>query len=270
MALTLVKWALASAAIVTPGGVPAAGGQLVPASVWVVNYGETQCTAQRTFGQGDRALTLALSPALDGASYEIIISEADGPAQLPEQIMGKANFGDRSVKSWALRYRDPASGSQVHRFQVPANLVAVTAASGDIAFGASAYRAHFQNTNLVGALSALDTCLKDLRTYWNAASSARSTAASARDNVEALLRPANHVDSDMWGGVKGTARYVLYIDPAGRLAGCDAMSADASPILGVLGCDILRQRGQFAPALDKDGKPVRDVIVTSQVRWKFG
>jgi len=269
MASVWSKWALAGAGVSMLGATPAAAAPLSPVDAWTIDYSETQCAAHRTFAADGRKVALALRPAIDGSSYEVTIADSDGELQIPNQVAGKADFGSGATKAWVLKHRDPKTDNQIHRFRVPASQIAASESGSEVSFSAEDYRAQFGSVNLGAAVRALGTCLDDRRTYWNA-SSEGSRPASARDNVEALLKPANHDESGMWGGVKGSARYVLFIDPAGKLAGCEAVSDDASPILALLGCDILRQRAQFTPALDRDGKPVRDVITTSQVRWRFG
>ena len=248
---------------------PAAAAPMAPVEGWTVDYSETQCAAHRSFGADGRKVSLALRPALDGSSYEVSIAEGGAEYQIPNQIAGRADFGGGAARTWVLKHRDAATNSQIHRFGVSADQLAWSEAGSEVAFRAGTYRAEFGRVNLKAAVQALETCLADLRTYWNA-SFAGSRQASAHGNVEALLKPGNHEEAGMWGGVRGSARYVLFIDPAGKLAGCEAVSEDASPILAFLGCDILRERAQFTPALDRDGQPVRDVITTSPVRWKFG
>lgn len=269
MASVLQKCSLAGAAFSMIAATPAGAAPLAPVDPWTVDYSETQCAAHRSFAADGGTVALTLRPAIDGSSYDVSIARGDGDFQIPTQVSGRANFGGGAVKTWVLKHRDPATSNQVYRFRVPADQIAQAEAGSVVAFSADAYRAQFGGANLDAALKALGTCLEDLRAYWKPVS-ARSRPATARENIETLLKPANHQDSGMWGGVRGSARYVLFIDPAGKLAGCEAVSDDASPILAVLGCDILRERAQFTPALDEDGKPVRDVIMTAPVRWKFG
>lgn len=269
MTSTFSRTALIGATCATLFSAPAFGAAVQPVGGWTVNYSETQCTAERKFAQDGRALAVALSPSLDGSSFEVGISESDADYQLPQQIAGKASFGGPTSKYWALNYRDPATDRRVYRFRVAAETIRGPASTGGLSFAAGPFRANLEPLNMAGAVAALDTCLKDLREYWNAESREGFRPASPRDDVTTLLKPANHVDSEMWGGVKGTARYVLFIGADGKLAGCDAISDDASPVLALLGCDILRQRGQFSPGLDQAGAPVRSVIVTAPVRWKF-
>lgn len=250
-------------------GQAAFANQAKPAGGWTVNYSETQCTAERNFAQAGRDLALSLTPALDGATYEVVISEGNAEPQLPQQIAAKATFGGTAVKTLALNYRDPNKDRRTYRVRVPASALS-QGSGGDMAFHAGSFRASLESTNLSGALAALETCMKDLRAYWNVAAKQSLQPPVAKDNLASLLKPANHDGADMWGGVKGSARYVLFIDASGNLAGCEAVSEDASPVLALLGCDILRAKGQFTPARDETGAPVRSVLTTEDVRWRIG
>jgi hypothetical protein len=269
MASVLSHWMLAAGAAAMIASIPAGAAPLPPVDSWTVDYGETQCAARRSFGADGRTATMTLRPAIDGSSYEVSIADGRGEHQIPTQVTGRANFGGGTARTWVLKHRDPVTGSQTYRFRVPVDRIARDGGDSVVAFSADAYRAQLAGVNLRAALTALEACLADLRTYWKPGS-VSSRPATARENLESLLRPANHEDSGMWGGVRGSARYVLFIDQAGKLAGCEAVSDDASPILAVLGCAILRERAQFAPALDQNGEPVRGTITTSPVRWDFG
>jgi hypothetical protein len=249
---------------------PVGGQAPAPSNAWMIDYSETRCTARRSFEDNGRALTIAIRPSLDAKSYEVTVSRPGGEYQLPMQIRGTADFGHGAAKHWVLKHRNPTDSSQVYRFQVPATELVPPAVSGKISFGAEEYRARVEGADLAAAIGALDTCLEDLRDYWNASSPKAATSATTRNNLNALLKPDNHIDGGLFGGVRGTAHYVLFIDQEGKLAGCEAVMEGASPALDHLGCSILREQGQFTPALDSNGNPIRNVIVTPPVRWRIG
>ena len=270
MTSSILHRALAGGAAAMLAATPVGGEAPAPANAWTIDYSETRCTARRSFDDNGRAVTLSIRPSLDAMSYEVTVAKPGGEYQLPMQVMGTADFGHGPVKAWVLKHRNPADSSQVFRFQLPASELVPAVANAKVSFAAEEYRARVDGVDLAAAIGALDTCLKDLRDHWNASSSKASTPASARNNLKALLKPDNHIDGGLFGGVRGTAHYVLFIDQSGKLAGCEAVSEDASPVLDHLGCSILREQGQFTPALDSNGNPVRDVIVTPPVRWRFG
>ena len=270
MTSRILHRALAGVAAATLVAAPVGGQAPAPANAWTIDYNETRCIARRDFAEDGRTFSLSIRPALDAKSFEVTIAKPGGDYQLPMQVMGTADFGQGPVNAWVLKHRNSTDSSQVFRFRVPATALVPPAGNAKISFTAEEYRARVGHVDLAPAIAALDTCLKDLRAYWNASSPKASTAASARNNLKALLKPDNHIDGGLFGGVRGTAFYVLFIDQEGKLAGCEAVSEDASPALDHLGCGILREQGQFTPALDSNGNPVRDVIVTPPVRWRFG
>lgn len=67
--------------------------------------------------------------------------------------------------------------------------------------------------------------------------------------------PATGLDKDGNGRVRATVR----IDAGGRLADCQPDAGQPEALAGLI-CPILRQRGKFAHALDRAGKPVADQL----------
>jgi hypothetical protein len=170
MASIFSQWVLAGTAAGMLAATPAWGEPPAPANAWTIDYSETRCTARRSFEDNGRALTIAIRPSLEATSYEVTISRPGGEYQLPMQIMGTADFGHGAAKHWVLKHRNPTDSSQVYRFQVPATALVPPAASGKISFAAEEYRARVDGVDLAAAIGALDTCLKDLRNYWNESS----------------------------------------------------------------------------------------------------
>ena len=42
------------------------------------------------------------------------------------------------------------------------------------------------------------------------------------------------------------------------------------PVLDAMGCQVIRERAKFTPALDRGGKPIRSTYVTPPIRWRMG
>jgi hypothetical protein len=60
------------------------------------------------------------------------------------------------------------------------------------------------------------------------------------------------------------------VDEKGSVAGCHVLQPSNIPVLDAMGCQVMRLRGNFSPALDRTGKPVRSTIVTPNIVWKMG
>jgi protein TonB len=62
---------------------------------------------------------------------------------------------------------------------------------------------------------------------------------------------------------------ILLVDEAGKVAGCDVLSPSGIPALDIMGCQVIRNRARFTPALDATGKPVRSTVVTPPIIWSM-
>lgn len=65
---------------------------------------------------------------------------------------------------------------------------------------------------------------------------------------------------------EGDVRMMLAIDAAGKVTRCDVTETSMSADLDTTACDLLRKEGQFRPALDSNGKPVRGAL-PALFRW---
>lgn len=68
-------------------------------------------------------------------------------------------------------------------------------------------------------------------------------------------------------GDVGAVEYELDVDRTGAVTGCRITQSDATAILDAETCRLLRERAQFAPAKDADGKPIAAVF-SSFVNWQ--
>jgi periplasmic protein TonB len=60
---------------------------------------------------------------------------------------------------------------------------------------------------------------------------------------------------------------ILLINEAGKVAGCDVLTPSGIPALDIMGCQVIRSRAKFTPAVDANGKPVRSTVVTPPIVW---
>ena len=60
-------------------------------------------------------------------------------------------------------------------------------------------------------------------------------------------------------------QFLVLVDQTGSVAGCDVATTSGNPLLDGMGCQVIRKRARFMPALDLNGKPVRDSILSPPV-----
>src|SRR5438270_1057108 len=85
-------------------GAAASAEGLQPTSMWNLDYGYTQCTALRTYGNPQNPVTLGLAQSPEGDTYELFVGRADSHSKLPEESQGSVDFGSGPTKSWLLEY----------------------------------------------------------------------------------------------------------------------------------------------------------------------
>jgi protein TonB len=64
-------------------------------------------------------------------------------------------------------------------------------------------------------------------------------------------------------------RFLVLVNETGGVAGCDVVLSSGNPLLDAMGCQVIRKRARFTPALDASGKPARDSVITPEVIWQM-
>ncbi|OYY66957.1 MAG: hypothetical protein B7Y49_01455 [Sphingomonas sp. 28-62-11] len=67
---------------------------------------------------------------------------------------------------------------------------------------------------------------------------------------------------------EGRTQFSLDIDAAGRITGCNIIESSGSDLLDSTTCSQLIANGQFKPALDSNGNPVKGTW-KSAMRWRL-
>lgn len=246
---------------------------LAPLKNWDLDYGETQCIAYRSYGDAAKPVTLAIRPSANGANYEILVG-VPGPApDSAEELQGSVDFGRGPIKAWLLHYRPATTKLNIYQFRISA---------GDMAQARSASTVHLHVQNLPDfefelalmpqILAGLDGCVADLKRYWNmdGEKDGRIAKQAKGDVRKVFASPDDYPAEALRRGQEGDAQYLLLVNEAGKVAGCQVLLPTGAPILDAMGCVVIQNRAKFTPALDANGKPIRSTVVTPKVRWRTG
>jgi hypothetical protein len=120
-------------------------------------------------------------------------------------------------------------------------------------------------------LAGLEKCTLDLQQFWNMTPGQHpvTVAAPVIGDVRELFTsndyPFEALTRDQQGGVE----FFLFIDEKGGVADCDVIQPSGIPALDGMGCQVMRERAKFKPALGPNGSPVRSVFVTPRVVWRI-
>lgn len=237
-----------------------------PSKGWVVDYGETACTAARTYGTDKAPVTLALRPSPNGNIVRFVLVR-QGRVRAAEHFRVKTSITSDTTGMTGLRF--PASDKARHIVWINFDKAALDglASVGEIAIKAPDVDLRFALPGIAKVLQALSTCNEDLRAHWNVAAPARLTAsATSIKPLRLYFSSADFPDQALWEGADGATRVAMMVDEAGALKDCMVEATSGIASLDSQACAVLLERAKFNPALDASGKPTRSVLTTN-IRW---
>jgi hypothetical protein len=241
-------------------------------STWDLDYGTTQCIASRKYGNAGDPVTLAIRPSPNGETYEILVGRKYRAGEPMTEEQATVNFGNGSISALALFYQTPGKTLDVHQFRISAADMAQarSATSVTLSVADSADYA-FQLALMPQLLDGLQACTEDLKRYWNMdGDKGGRIAKPARGDVRSIFNSDDYPDLALERGQEGAGQYLLLVDETGRVAGCQVLLATGVPVLDVMSCNVIEKRAKFAPARDRNGKSVRDSVVTPRIVWELG
>jgi len=258
--------------ILTVATSPSAGAEpLTPIKPWNVDYGEAQCLAMREYGKADDPQTLAIRPAPNGETYELIVVRKRSGPTFAEILKGTVEFGwDAPVKAWLLHYGVKGTKADFYQFRISAAEMdrsrtarSVTLNPGDRP------KISFSLENMQALLKSLDECTADLKRYWNMDAKDGAVAIPSKGDIRTVFTDEDYPSEALGRNQEGAAQFLLLIDEKGKVAGCHVAKPSGVPALDGMGCQVIRERAKFRPALDRQGKPVRSSVITPPVTWRL-
>lgn len=250
--------------------IPAAatGGVLQPVDKWDLDFGDTQCTAARPFGSASKPTVFAILPSVSGRTYELFVSVEQKGSVHPREEAGSVDFGAGEMRSWRVHYAGKSGSFDTYQYRI-------SAAQMEQARSASVVRVRVEGGNIYAfALSAMPAlldglmkCTAELQQRWHYGPADPSTARSPAGDVRRLFSADDYPAEAVWRNQQGTAQYELLVDETGAVARCDVLSPSGIPALDWMGCHVIKERAKFAPALDKNSRPIRGVATTPPVTW---
>jgi hypothetical protein len=244
---------------------------LEPTGSWVVDYRADQCLASREYGTTAKPVTFGIRPAPNGETYLLLLAQKRAGPELGKEREGIVDFGAGPIKSWLLEHRDKTSGADIYQFRI-------SAAEMDQRKNASSVKldpkdapdVELQLRSMPALIKSLEACTADLKRYWNMGGEKDGRIVTpSKGDIRTLFSSDDYPAEAFWRNQGGTSQFLLLIDDTGKVAGCDVVVASGIPTLDVMGCQVIRERAKFTPALDAKGKPVRSTYVTPPIVWKM-
>jgi len=261
IALGSLLFALAtpSAAMVDP---------LQPGKPWVIDYAEAQCVASRQYGSGGNLWVLAIRPAPNGETYELLLGRNRSGPEFAEEAKGSVDFGNGPIRAWLLHYGGERK-SDVYQFRISAADMSQGRAAKTVRLRAASGPDVTLTLSLMSdLLDGLDKCTVDLKHYWNMESpDDAKIATKSKGSLVGVFSDRDYPSEALQRGQQGASQFLLLIDEKGSVAGCHVLKASGVPALDGMGCVVIKKRMKLSPALDAQGHPIRSTVVTPPIKW---
>lgn len=243
---------------------------LQPIKPWVLDYDTTECFAERTYGSRDDPVTLGIRAVPNGELYELLVARKGPGPRYADQQNGWVDFGRGQIKISLLHYGIKARGISIQKFRITAAQMAQARSATAVGFRVSqGPDARFALRAIPQLLDGLSNCTAMLRKYWNMDENGQVIATPATADVSRLFSGDDYPDEAIYRDQEGSAQFLLLIDERGKVAGCDVIKTTGVPVFEVMGCQVIRERANFKPATDRQGKPVRSTVVTPPILWRL-
>ena len=241
---------------------------LQPTAPWVVDYAEAECLAARDYGTHNH-LTLVIRPAPLGDTFELLVGRNYGRHIAPEELQGTVDFGKGPRKALVFRYGNGNAWVDQYRISNKDMQAAATATSVVLKASQGGSVELFLS-DMPQMLAGLSACTADLLDYWNYTGEKKGTVAQAATvDVRGIFSPDDYPAESLLSGEEGKSQFLLFIDESGKLAACDVIRTSGIPDLDIMGCQVIKRRAHFSPAMDAKGRPMRSTFVTPPIAWEI-
>jgi hypothetical protein len=247
---------------------PATAAPLQPAEKWNVDYGATQCTAARDFGDAANPITLGIVPSLSGTTYTLMVSEQQAGPHFAQEANGTVDFGRGPIRSEALYFGGSGVKMRAHQFRILAQELEQARSAASVSLkGVGGARFDFALSDMPGVLDALHKCTADLQRSWNVGGNSR-TAQAPLGNISDLFTTNQLPPELIRKQQQDRAQYQLLVDEKGAVAACDVLVTSGSAMIDTIGCQLISGTARFKPAMDAAGQRVRSVWTSPRVTWR--
>jgi TonB family protein len=243
-----------------------------PVGKWLVDYGDTACTAARNYAPADKPVTLAFRPSPNGTVVRLMVARP-GRVPSPHHFDVTTTITSEKAKTTGLRFETTDKKRDIIWINFDRAALDGLHAAGEIAIKAGvAIDERFALPGIADVLKALDRCNADLRKHWNVEDAVGavplSQGATALKPLYRLLSPDDYPAQAARERASGSTRIMLMVDETGALKDCLVEETSGIASLDAMSCGVLLQRAKFTPALDNAGKFARSVL-TVRISWRI-
>ncbi|MFM5949544.1 MAG: TonB family protein [Novosphingobium sp.] len=269
---------------------PAVTPILEPSTPWQVDYADSECRLLRTFGTGERAITLRIARGGSPGAVDMVIAGPKIPKlsrSIPLTIALQPQGTEQKVDAYSLAI-PKVPGRFVRWFDTDLAFLDTLKEDQIIGFHAGprfAPRLHL--TSAVSAMKALEACYSDLLKGWGVepadvsemiatrqllpASGSQVTAyridlPKPKTNPAAWVTFNDYPTAALVAEQGGDVTVLLQLTASGRPEGCRVVVSSKVESLDRATCVALSSRARYVAPLDAAGNP-RKSAITHRVRW---
>lgn len=232
----------------------AAGPVWQPARDWSIKQGD-YCVAELRFAHKSAELTFAIEPdPTKPSSLVYLITEGDGD-------FGWTRADIAVGKNWKTGQRvEVAPSTQPHhmlyRWSLADGGLDAVQAAGRIQFRSEALRLDLSLPALGAARAQLRACVSALLSRWGFAPEQQARVARYPAIEKLNIKDSDYPVAAQKRGSIGDVNGYLMIGADGTASNCHVLNSSGWPALDSQTCQLLLQRPQYRPAVDKTGQPM--------------
>lgn len=265
-----VVFAAASAALaIQSAASPSAS--LKPSGPWNVEYADSMCLLQRTFGSGEQSVILGFRPGMFSEHMRVVVVRKSAEKRI---VRGEAQLsfdGGTPLKVPYLEHFIPSRGVRVIIIDLQDSDLAPLHKAKLFWIQVGKQGLTLIPTAFPAAMKALEACEKDLLVTWGmdpATVVSITEFPKTRGGIVGFFSTNDYPSAAIRNKEQGTAGVRFWVSTQGTVRDCKVVESSGSAILDSQTCAIIANRGRFEPARTASGEAVES-IGFQRVRWEL-
>lgn len=250
---------------------------LQPSDRWVVDFGDSQCSAVREYQAPGGKISLGLRPSPVGAMTQLFVVMDGKAGKWADNLPAELQIGSGpGIRTRLLRYRGRTDrGDKVlHQLTLTEEQMKALASAESLSIRSrGGVNADFRLNQTGSIAKLLGDCRDDLQRYWNIGEKPDTLVATPAklegNGVAGLFTAEDYPAEGYRESLEATAKLVLLVDEKGAARSCQVVESSGAPVFQAMGCQVIMERVKFSPALDGKGVPVRSAYTSPAIRWRL-
>lgn len=233
---------------------------LQPSGKWVVEWSDARCTAQISFVEDGRTVTLFLKAPPKDESFQLSLVDkginAD-PSIVDTQLA--IGTGLREKFTMLVFGKKPF---RVRQINLTASQIGQLRSATSVTADSGKGLQNYQLTQLPQVVAQLEKCRTDLLAAWNGDKAGRERVKTPfQGSLVKLFDDEDYPVVALRKDQSGSVEMMLLIDETGKVADCSVTATSGVAALDGQSCAIVTLRSKLKPAMDQQGKPMRSVML---------